>query len=164
VSIVTELCATPTAPVTCGLEGYGYGTYLISAQSGIESVACHKLCLTTAGCKSFQTLAGGQQTCNLFNAATAGNMQPAPGAGFTFYDRDCTDLLPAGCTAPPSKAKRNAPIPTYLATVPATRISSACSCFITSALPVTTKTIITLQTGSTTNTVCLLINYPGYCD
>ena len=55
---------------------------------------------------------------------------------------------------PTMKAKRAVPIPTYLATVPASRISSACSCFITAADPEATVTSVVPLTSTTVVEVC----------
>lgn len=150
VATVTELCATPTAPVTCGLEAFGFGQFLISSTSGLSGLACHRLCLVTPGCISFQTQTGGANFCNLFNAPTAGNVQPAPGSGFFVYDRDCTDLLPAGC-ALSQKFKRTVPLPPWIPPAIPSIISAACTCLITSA-PATTTTVIVPVTTSTTTT------------
>lgn len=92
----TVTCAAePTAPTTCGVEAFGFGSFLISSEPNVDPIDCHEKCLADVNCKSFQVQSGGG-FCNTFNAVTAGNVQPAPGSGFTFYDRDCSDLLPVG--------------------------------------------------------------------
>lgn len=154
VATVTCAASSPTA-VTCNVEAYGFGTNLIDQTTGVDPIDCHEHCLANPACKSFQVQTGAQRTCNIFKVATAGNVQAAPGSGFTFFDRNCIDYLPAQCTpaAMPKMAKRAASIPSYLATVPATRISSACSCFIASPSPTFTNVVfesMTVQLYTTT--------------
>ncbi|OBT61974.1 hypothetical protein VE03_08648 [Pseudogymnoascus sp. 23342-1-I1] len=155
IATVTELCATPTAPVTCGFEALGFGANFISSASGVSGLACHRLCLVTANCESFQ-IRNSDGNCNLFNQPTEGNVQPAPGSGFTFYDRDCTDLLPLGCALPPAKFKRTWPLPPWLVPNPESKISAACTCLITSAPPATTSTVIVPVTTVTITTDVIL--------
>jgi hypothetical protein len=91
----TVTCAAaPTPPITCGLAAYGFGTYLISQTPLTDPTTCHAKCLADVNCKSFQVQLGGMSYCNLYNAPTAGNVQPAPGDEFFFYDRNCPDYQP----------------------------------------------------------------------
>ncbi|KAI9681958.1 MAG: hypothetical protein M1817_000012 [Caeruleum heppii] len=153
----SALCpAGPTPGQTCGFEAYGFSSVLISQTPNTDGFMCHEMCLRNPNCRSFQVQTGGARFCNLFTAPTAGNVSPAPGGGFTFYDRNCPDFLPPACSAPARKMKRDEPIPPYLATVPPTRISSACSCFITSpAAPVTV--VSTVESATTTTTTSTTI-------
>ncbi|KAF7512079.1 hypothetical protein GJ744_002792 [Endocarpon pusillum] len=152
----TVTCAAqPTAPTTCGFDAYGFGQFLISQNSGVDPIDCHERCLADINCQSFQVQNGGAMFCNLYNVVTAGNVVPAPGGGFTFYDRDCPDLLPVQCTRAPAKQKRQnpaVPTPSYFATVPPSHISSACSCFITASLAPSTTTVTQQTTIPTTIT------------
>ncbi|KAA6407823.1 MAG: hypothetical protein FRX48_08174 [Lasallia pustulata] len=158
VATSTILCpANPAATqtLTCGLEGFGYSTYLISQQANLTAAQCEQSCLSDPNCRSFQTQTGGGQYCNTYNQQTAGNVLEVD-VDYTFYDRDCiTDFTPAGCTSPSVKAKRDIATPTYLVTVPASRISSACSCFITSPDAPATKTTVVPYTSVTTATTVI---------
>ncbi|TKA68260.1 hypothetical protein B0A49_06284 [Cryomyces minteri] len=173
VSTTTLTCAAAptTTATTCGFAAYGFSVYLISQSQNTDPVTCHLNCLADPTCKSFQIQAGGAMYNNLYKAVTAGNTQAAPGDVFTFYDRGCSDYLPAGCTAAPAvqaatKAKRAAaktsctvpPALSPLATVVASRISSGCSCLITppvaktfvaTTVPVTSLTTITTTIPTT---------------
>ncbi|MCJ1421176.1 Mucin-5B [Xylographa parallela] len=157
----TILCAAqPTSsPTTCNYPAYGYGYDLISSTPNIDPITCHELCLSDPTCESFQVQTGGSQFCNLFNLPTAGNVQYAPGDVFTFFDRDCSQYLPPGCTsAPLKKEKRTVPVPSYIpATVPPSRISSACSCFITSPNAPATSTVVVPLTSVTTATTTAIV-------
>ncbi|KAL2064512.1 hypothetical protein VTL71DRAFT_3649 [Oculimacula yallundae] len=153
VATITELCATPTASVTCAFEAFGFGSFLISSASGVSGLECHRRCLLDPTCESFQVQTGGNNICNLFNAPTAGNVQPAPNGGFVFYDRDCTDLLPAGCAiAPARKSRRGSALLPWMPVKPASYVSVACTCLITAAPPATTITVVVPTTTITTTT------------
>ncbi|MCJ1404844.1 hypothetical protein MMC11_008070 [Xylographa trunciseda] len=156
VATSTVLCAAqPTSAVTtCDYPALGYGAYLISSTPNTDPITCHESCLADPNCQSFQVQAAASQYCNLFNVPTAGSVEYDPGDIYTFYDRDCSQYLPPVCTSPSAKkAKRDVPIPSFLpATVPYSRISSACSCFITSADAPATATVVVSQTSVATDT------------
>ena len=116
------------------------------------------MCLADPNCQSFQVQASASEYCNLFNVPTSGNVEYAPADVYTFFDRDCSQYLPPACSsAPAKKAKRDVPIPSYIpATVPPSRISSACSCLITSPDAVATSTVVVPQTSVATATVGFL--------
>ncbi|MCJ1290431.1 Mucin-5B [Xylographa carneopallida] len=158
----TILCAAPSSTgTTCNYPGYGYASDLISSTPNTDPVTCHEQCLADPTCQSFQVETVGAQYCNLFNLPTAGNVQYAPNDVFTFFDRDCPQYLPPACgatSAPARKAKRTVPVPTYIpATVPASRISSACSCFITAPSAAATATVVVPQTSVTTATTTAIV-------
>ncbi|MCJ1433467.1 hypothetical protein MMC27_002829 [Xylographa pallens] len=161
VATSTILCAAqPTSsPITCNYPAYGYDSDLISSNPNTDPITCHELCLSDPNCQSFQIEAGGAQYCNLFNLPTAGNVEYAPGDGYTFFDRDCSQYLPPGCSSSPmKKEKRTVPIPSYIpATVPPSRISSACSCFITSPDAPATSTVVVPLTSVTTATTTAIV-------
>lgn len=103
----TVTCAAaPTSPPTCGFAAYGFSTYLISQTDSTDPTTCHEYCLANPNCKSFQVQLGGASYCNLYNAATAGNVQAAPGDQYYFYDRNCPDYLPVRATFLPSATQR----------------------------------------------------------
>ncbi|KAI9674566.1 MAG: hypothetical protein M1829_003648, partial [Trizodia sp. TS-e1964] len=65
------------------------------------------------------------------------------------------------CYAMNTFTKRDVAVPSYLSTVPASRITSACSCLITA--PVSTSTsvlIVSSTTGTTTTTTLVIIGAP----
>jgi len=143
----TVLCpAAPTASVTCGEEAYGFYSFLISQTAGVSSAQCEQNCLANSACEAYNT---DNDICNLFTENVANGFDSVPGGGYLAYDRDCPDNAPAVCSAHPSVKKRQASnivTPTYLATVPASRISSACSCFITSPDAAATNTVFVPST------------------
>ncbi|MCJ1379209.1 hypothetical protein MMC17_002309 [Xylographa soralifera] len=159
----TILCAAqPTSALTtCNYLAYGYGSFLISSTPEIDPVTCHEMCLADPNCQSFQIENGGLDYCNLYDVPTSGNVEYAPGDIFSFFDRDCPQYLPPGCgSAPMKKEKRQVPIPSYIpATVPPSRISSACSCFITSPDAPATSTVVVPQTSVATVTVNIHLPY-----
>ncbi|MCJ1322962.1 hypothetical protein MMC15_008312 [Xylographa vitiligo] len=157
----TVLCAAqPTSPTTtCDYPAYGFQYYLISSTPGVDPVTCHEMCLADPNCQSFQVQASASEYCNLFNVPTSGNVEYAPADVYTFFDRDCSQYLPPACSsAPAKKAKRDVPIPSYIpATVPPSRISSACSCLITSPDAVATSTVVVPQTSVATATTTAIV-------
>jgi len=92
----TALCAAavPTTEVSCGVQAYGYVKFLISEIPDLSPIDCHVSCLAISSCKSFQSqiLEGDNGYCNLYNVSVAGNVSPAPGEGYFFYDRDCQEF------------------------------------------------------------------------
>ncbi|MCJ1288420.1 Mucin-5B [Xylographa opegraphella] len=161
VATTTALCAAqPTSSATvCDYPAYGYAYYVISSTPGIDPTTCHENCLADSTCQSFQVELGGLGYCNLFNVPTTGNVQYISQDSFYFFDRDCPQYLPPGCTsAPARKEKRTVPIPTYIpATVPPSRVSSACSCFITSPYEPATSTVVVPQTSVDTATTTAVV-------
>ncbi|MCJ1393391.1 hypothetical protein MMC18_006265, partial [Xylographa bjoerkii] len=156
VATSTILCAAAATATltTCDYPAYGYVSDLISLNPNTDPVTCHELCLADPTCQSFQVESGGQMYCNLFSQPTYNNVEYAPNDIYTFYDRDCQQYLPPSCgSAPMKKEKRAVPIPSYIpATVPYSRISSACSCFITAADAPATSTVVVPQTSIATAT------------
>ncbi|MCJ1360427.1 MAG: hypothetical protein MMC33_010432 [Icmadophila ericetorum] len=162
VATTTILCpASPTATLTtCNYPAYGFSTYLISQNPNTDPYTCHELCLADPNCQSFQIQAGGQMYCNLYNVPTYNNVEYAPGDVFTFFDRDCTQYTSGDCGSSPDKReihqekREQLPNPTYIpATVPPSRVSSACSCFITSPSAPATATVTATTTNINTVTI-----------
>lgn len=136
------------APASCGLEGYGFEEYLIFQIQHTSPTGCHLSCLADWNCHSFQTQLSGVRMCNLYSAPVSGSIQTSLGAGYLFYDDTCLNYLPGPCASTTLAATTSSStfsIPSYLATVPPSRISSACTCLLASLAVATLN--ITLPTS-----------------
>ncbi|KAE8445943.1 hypothetical protein EG329_012722 [Mollisiaceae sp. DMI_Dod_QoI] len=155
----TALCPTPSPAMQCAIPAYGYLDYLVNSDF-IPRADCQQWCLRTPSCLSFQIIPQDNgiikfDRCNIYNVSVIGNVDPEPASPATFYDRDCGDLSPKGCTAPaaptittaPSLAsaiaanavqKRDYTVPDFLSTLNMIFLPAACSCLISKApAPVT---------------------------
>ncbi|KUJ11325.1 uncharacterized protein LY89DRAFT_689202 [Mollisia scopiformis] len=155
----TLLCPTPSASMACGVSANGYYSNMITDQY-IPSADCHQLCLSMSDCKSFQVVPQDNgivkfDRCNLYNVSVAGNVDTtSPGIVALFYDRDCGDLLPSGCTPSPplitpapsysptvaAIQKRDYTVPPFLSSMQLILLQPVCSCLVDAAPP---PTIIT---------------------
>ncbi|TVY71418.1 hypothetical protein LSUE1_G007361 [Lachnellula suecica] len=156
VSTATALCPTPSASMTCGAYGLGNSNNLIANYEPLNPEDCHQLCLHNTTCKSFQVVNdNGYTRCNLYNSPAAGIIFNDPSKLATFYDRDCGDFLPTGCTATPAAQTTTAPslanaaiqerelekrtytYPYFLSINPEYMVF-VCSCVVTSPSPTST--------------------------
>ncbi|KUJ09705.1 uncharacterized protein LY89DRAFT_275990 [Mollisia scopiformis] len=133
-STVCENQASNTS-LSCGLESYGFDSYLIIQIFNKTPVHCHLSCLADWNCMSFQVQLNGSRYCNLFSTSVSGNVELSLGSGYFSYDKSCPNYLLGPCASPTSTAQLSSTVitaPSYLATIPPSRISSACACLLTS--------------------------------
>ncbi|KAH6666221.1 hypothetical protein B0J14DRAFT_568313 [Halenospora varia] len=173
----TLLCPIPSPTMNCGISGTFTSEFLekriiLHSNPYVASgTRCHQVCLEHRDCKSFVTYDSTRDgsTCDLYNATLAegilthGDVDNAN----HWFDRDCPNLLPPGCSKSPSSPKiTGAPAlmkgrevtvttPDFLKTLNPLLPYIACSCIITSLGPTRTSTYIVtndLQSYTTTRT------------
>ncbi|KAL2066385.1 hypothetical protein VTL71DRAFT_2456 [Oculimacula yallundae] len=158
-----------TTTATCGRRGQGDSNFNIF-QDDSGALANFDACSATCKTKNAAAFGFGLNTCACYRAPLSQFGIIVPTSPFIFYDIICPNVSNAIAQPSPIQTiveKRAAPanptcivkastIPSYLkATYVASRISSACSCFITNAPPACTITQSATRsiTISTTNTV-----------
>ncbi|KAI9660860.1 MAG: Lanosterol 14-alpha-demethylase [Trizodia sp. TS-e1964] len=170
VSTSTVLCPPPNdSTAFCGVPAIPNPDYQIIYLDGKDPTECHQLCLANPNCQSFSIDTDVTvNNCALQSVPSIEELLLDTIGSRLFYDVGCTDYLPDACRG--QRLRKNLAViekrvtgsgsgpstPSYLATVPASRISSACSCFITG--PAVTNTIThttstTFLSATTTTTV-----------
>ncbi|KAF8848248.1 hypothetical protein BDZ45DRAFT_290867 [Acephala macrosclerotiorum] len=142
--------------MSCNISANGYYQNMITYDF-IPRADCHQLCLKTDACKSFQVVPQDNgvavfERCNLYNVSVAGNVDTSFRTTVVFWDRDCGDLSPVGCStaSPPLPTITSAPtysiglaaaeiqkrdytIPSYLSSMQLLYLPLVCSCLISAA-------------------------------
>lgn len=92
----TSVCGNtfPASSTLCGLEAYGFQSYLIIQFDKTRPTDCHLSCLADWNCKSFQVQVNSSRYCNLYSSPVSGNVQAASGSGYFAYDKMCSNYLP----------------------------------------------------------------------
>jgi len=140
---------SPSPTQICGEEGFTSGHLIILCDSD-TLFDCQQQCLTTTGCESFQHDTD-EGFCNLFSAPAYEVVQPQAGSGSYVYDVSCA--IPVKRALPVKRAASTTPaLLSFLEALAATKISSACSCLITSA-PTVHTTVGAKVTSTSTGIV-----------